>query len=314
LTESARLTASAVIAEPGPTARCPVCDSPRSGGRFEARDPHYGNRGSWWERRCADCGSFALDPMPSDAELAGMYPADSYYAFRLPPVRPLRAWIRRLAGMSARPREPAFSSPGRVLDFGCGAGEFLLGARRAGWTCAGVEVSEAAIAVACGHGLEVERSLAAFADGQFDYVRANHSLEHVSAPREVLREMYRVLRPGGMLFLGVPTNESHNARLFGPYWWYLGAPVHPVTFSTRGLVGLVRAVGFEPVRVGTNSDFGSLTGSLQIYLNRRSGRRSSEGIIFRLKPLLVVGHWLARLQDRLGVGDKLELIARKPPG
>jgi SAM-dependent methyltransferase len=184
--------------------------------------------------------------------------------------------------------------------------------RASGWSCAGVEVSDAAVSVARTQGLRVEKSLAAYADASFDYVRANHSLEHVSRPRLVLEEMYRVLAPGGTLFLGVPTNESQNARLFGEHWWYLGTPVHPVTFSTRGLTDLVRAVGFEPVRVSTNSDFGSIAGSFQIFLNRNSRRRSSEGVVFAIKPLLLLGQWLARLQDAFGVGDKLELIARKP--
>ncbi len=293
------------------TTGCPVCGSATDAGGFEARDAHYGNPGVWLLRRCGTCGSFALDPKPSDAELLGMYPAESYYAYRMAPERPVRDRLRRFF-MGPETREPTFRTPGGMLDFGCGAGHFLLRMRAAGWTCAGVEVSDAALEVARSHGLRVEKGLSAYPPASFDYVRANHSLEHVTAPREILEDMYRVLKPGGTLFLGVPTNESQNARLFGRYWWYLGAPVHPVTFSTRGLLSLVRDIGFEPVRVSTNSDFGSTAGSLQIFLNRTSGRRSSEGILFSLKPLLLVGHWLAKLQDAAGVGDKLEVIARKP--
>jgi SAM-dependent methyltransferase len=296
----------------GETVRCPVCDSTRDAGRFQARDPHYGNAGRWTLRRCADCGSLALEPMPSDEELLGMYPDDSYYAFRPAPDRPVRARLRQLVGARGETREPTFDAPGRVLDFGCGAGDFLVRMRARGWSGAGVEVSDAAVSAARSQGLRVEKSLTAYPDASFDYVRANHSLEHVTRPRRVLEDMFRVLAPGGTLFLGVPTNESQNARLFGEHWWYLGAPVHPVTFSTRGLLALVRAVGFEPVRVSTNSDFGSTAGSLQIYLNRKSTRRSSEGMVFAIKPLLLLGHWLARLQDACGVGDKLEIIARKP--
>jgi SAM-dependent methyltransferase len=292
--------------------RCPVCESGRESGRFQARDPHYGNPGRWWLRRCGDCGSFALDPMPTEHELLRMYPPESYYAYRLPAERPIRTRLKRLVGAASGTREPKFIAPGCVLDFGCGAGDFLLAMRTAGWSCAGVEVNDAALEVARRHGLRVEKALSAYEPSSFDYVRANHSLEHVSKPRVVLEEMFRVLKPGGTLFLGVPTNESQNARLFGEHWWYLGAPVHPVTFSTRGLLALVRAVGFLPIRVSTNSDFGSTAGSLQILLNRKSGRRSSEGIIFALKPLLLLGHWAARLQDACGVGDKLEIVARKP--
>ncbi|MEO7987588.1 MAG: class I SAM-dependent methyltransferase, partial [Gemmatimonadales bacterium] len=241
-----------------------------------------------------------------------MYPAESYYAFRLAPERPLRARLRRFLGVAPGTREPRFEAPGTVLDFGCGAGDFLIKMRTAGWSCAGVEVSDAAVEVARAQGLRVEKSLAAYPAASFDYVRSNHSLEHLSDPRAALVEMFRVLKPGGTLFIGVPTNDGQNARLFGEHWWYLGAPVHPVTFSTRGLLTLMRDVGFEPVRVSTNSDFGSVAGSLQIYLNRHSSRRSSEGAIFAVKPLLLLGHWIARLQDAFGVGDKLEIVARKP--
>src|SRR5262249_59090290 len=100
--------------------------------------------------------------------------------------------------------------------------------------------------------------------------------------------------------------------LSGELWLCPGAPVQPVTFSTRGVLTLVRSVGLETVRVSTNSDFGSTAGSLQLFLNRKSGRRSSEGVIFSVKPFLLLGHWVARLQDAFGVGDKLEIVARKP--
>jgi SAM-dependent methyltransferase len=246
-----------------------------------------------------------------------MYPAATYYAFRLAPRRPGRDRLKRWLGFGTPTREPAFPGPGKVLDFGCGAGEYLLQMRSRGWVCAGVEVNPAAIDVARSQGLDVRTTLSAeggFPDATFDYVRAYHSLEHVVDPAAVVLEMYRVLKPGGTLFLGVPTNDGMNAHLFGPYWWYLGAPVHPVTFSSRGLRELVRRSGFREERVSTNSDFGGVAGSLQILFNRKSSRISSEGLLFRTKLPLVLGQWAAKLQDLLGVGDKLELIARKPEG
>lgn len=300
------------VAEGVMTAPCPVCNSTRVARRFVARDAHYGNEGSWRERECADCGSFSLDPLPSQDELSRYYPEETYYSFRIREKSPFRQRIERWLGVTLQTRDPAFARPGRVLDFGCGAGEFLLRMRAQGWECHGVEVNDAAIRAAREMGFDVRPSISGadgFPDGYFDYVRANHALEHIVDPATTLREMRRVLRPGGTLFIGVPTRDGMNARLFGRYWWYLGAPVHPVTFSTRGLIELVERSGFRVRRVSTNSDYGSFAGSLQIFLNRRSRRRSSEGVIFAFRPLLLLGHWFAKLQDVLGVGDKLELIA-----
>jgi hypothetical protein len=78
------------------------------------------------------------------------------------------------------------------------------------------------------------------------------------------------------------------------------------------LIDLLRAIGFKPVRVYTNSDYGSIAGSLQIFLNRHSTRSSSDGFLFRFKPALLLGHWAARSLDLLGMGDKLEVVALKP--
>jgi SAM-dependent methyltransferase len=255
--------------------------------------------------------------MPTAAEIAGFYPETEYYAYRpAAPRSSVSRALRRLLGF--RPgmtREPKLAPPGRVLDFGCGAGDSLAELRDRGWECHGVELSPRAIAVARGRGLDVRPATDGpdgFPDDTFDYVRANHSLEHVLDPPAVLRQMHRVLRPGGTLFLGVPTRDGLPAKLFGRHWWYLGPPVHPLTFSTSALLDLLRSVGFHPTRVSTYSDYGSIAGSLQIYLNRNGARRSSEGALFRFKPALLLGHWAARLLDPLGLGDKLEVVALKP--
>jgi ubiquinone/menaquinone biosynthesis C-methylase UbiE len=55
----------------------------------------------------------------------------------------------------------------------------------------------------------------AFADSSFDFVVTIHSLEHAGDPSRVLGEIYRVLKPGGWLYVGVP----NKTRLIG----YIGS-------------------------------------------------------------------------------------------
>jgi SAM-dependent methyltransferase len=294
---------------------CPVCESGISARKFLARDPHHGISGEWWVRECGACASLFIEHPPSQEDLARLYPAESYYAYTLAPPSIAKRLLQRVLRYSKEPREPHFASPGSVLDFGCGAGEFLLKMRERGWQCAGVEINPVARAAARDRGLDVRLSMrgAGGFDGErFDYLRANHSLEHVLNPALTLADMCALLKPGGTLFIGVPTASSENARVFGANWWHLCPPLHPFVPSTQAITELVKRAGFVITGTALNSDYGSTAGSLQIALNRGSGRRSNQGLIFTLRPLLLAGYWAARLQDLRGVGDKLEIVARRP--
>lgn len=295
--------------------RCPACDARQSTRLFEARDPHYGIPGRWWIRECGACGSWLVESPPTSDELLALYPEASYYSFQVTRKSRARRLLGALLALDSRPEDPPFAVPGHVLDFGSGAGEYLLDLRARGWECAGVEASAAARAAGAESGLDIRSEVLGargFAPESFDYVRANHSLEHVLDPLGVLRDLYAACKPGGMLFVGVPTVSGMNARLFGPDWWYLTPPLHPVVFSTSALLRLVAAAGFRDARARTRGDYCSTAGSLQIALNRGTARKSFEGVLFRLKPALAAGQWVARLQGALGRGDRLEVIARKP--
>lgn len=294
---------------------CPVCSASASTRKFAARDPHYGIPGVWWVRECRACASLFIESPPSTEELASLYPAESYYAYAVDAPSPAKRLAQRLLGYSKTPREPAFTAVGRVLDFGCGMGESLTQFRARGWRCAGVEINPRAREIARSNGLDVRPRLRGgdgFEGERFDYVRANHALEHVLDPAQTLRDIFALLRPGGTLFLGVPTATSTNARVFGPHWWHLCPPLHPFVPSTNGITDLVTRVGFVVRQSSLNSDYGGTAGSLQIALNRRTTRRSNQGLLFGFRPMLFAGYWAARLQDLGGVGDKLEIIATRP--
>jgi SAM-dependent methyltransferase len=143
----------------------------------------------------------------------------------------------------------------------------------------------------------------------FDYVRSNHSFEHIHNPREVLLEIRRILKSTGLLFIGVPNVKGWMARFYGSYWWYLGAPVHPFGYSPATLGQLLAESGFDVKRVNYNSNSAGIFGSLQIYLNRNNGKVGEDGWIARSRFLRLIGRWTARILDSLKTGDCIEIIA-----
>jgi len=96
----------------------------------------------------------------------------------------------------------------RILDVGCGTGANLLMLSKYG-DAEGVDVSEDALAFCRERGLEQVKLGAAeklpYDDGTFDLVTALDVVEHLDDDLAGLREMRRVLRPGGRVLLFVPT-------------------------------------------------------------------------------------------------------------
>jgi SAM-dependent methyltransferase len=295
--------------------RCPLCDGEHHEQMYEATDRHYGISGVYRLVRCATCSLVFLNPMFSDEEISALYPAD-YYAYQDHFSRNgWRELARTLLHYRAGTQDPEFPVPGRMLDLGCGSGWFLSVMRDKGWETHGVEISTAAAELGRKQaGLNIflgTLQQAHFPSEFFDYIRSNHSFEHISSPRETLQEIHRVLRPGGKLLIGVPNIDSLNAKLFGQYWWYLGAPVHPFNYSVETLSKLLQKHDFSVEKVNYNSYCAGILGSFQIFLNRSNRRKSTAGMFVNNPLLKVPCHWAAKVIDLFRLGDAIEITASK---
>jgi SAM-dependent methyltransferase len=294
---------------------CIVCQSFNAPLCFRTRDRHYGIRGEFDVVRCASCGLVHLHPIPTVDELAGFY-AQDYYAYRpMGKDRDLKKLFKKLLKTKIETHNPTFPHPGEFLDIGCGSGEYLQRMRAEGWNVKGVEPSIFGAEEGRQNGLDIFHGTlpeAKFVSDSFDYVRSNHSFEHVPNPVEILDEIYRILKPGGKLFVGIPNIDSIPYHIFGKYWWYLGAPVHTYNYTVSTISTLMQRSGFAIDTVFFNSNYASLLGSLQIYANRNNGKKSTEGRLMN-NPLLILGaNIVTRAIDFIHKGDAIEVIAQKP--
>jgi SAM-dependent methyltransferase len=159
-----------------------------------------------------------------------------------------------LRGERAHPRDANYDQElrviaeeaptGRLLDVGSHCGFFLRRARGKGWDLTGVEPSENACAIGreffdlnLVHGTLAE---AAFADRSFDVVTLVDVFEHVEQPVALLREVHRVIRPDGVLFIKVPNivyylAKHRLARVFGIDTEIFDAKEHVAHYSWRTL-------------------------------------------------------------------------------
>ncbi|MDD2742215.1 MAG: class I SAM-dependent methyltransferase [Rhodocyclaceae bacterium] len=150
----------------------------------------------------------------------------------------------------ARNLEPLSDVQGRLLDVGCGNGNFLDFARRAGWQVRGLDFDPAAVAAARAKELDVLEGTIALLDGErecYDRITLSHLLEHVYDPWETLANCHRLLKPGGVLWLETPNMNSSGRRVFGQYWRGLEPPRHLHLFSRKCLRDKIASIGFSHI-------------------------------------------------------------------
>jgi SAM-dependent methyltransferase len=294
---------------------CPLCDGGRWTPFLEAPDPTADGAGLWFAVvRCGDCGLCFTNPRPGPDSIARFYP-ESYYPHRLPRSRPPRGWWYSLTRLGHRPRKKRhalkWQGGGRLLDFGCGGGAFLQRMHEQGWQVTGLDASPEAV-----RRVREELGLRALVGSlphpdleaaEFDVVTLWHSLEHVHDPLEVLREVRRLLVPGGKVVVAVPNIDSRPFRWFGPSWFGLDLPRHLTHFAPHTLRKMLTKAGFAPgpLRMLRHSDW--LRSSVKIARNQ--GRTTLWLHWLQAKPTSRLATWYSYL---LRQSDCMSITASKP--
>jgi 2-polyprenyl-3-methyl-5-hydroxy-6-metoxy-1,4-benzoquinol methylase len=116
----------------------------------------------------------------------------------------------------------AMKGDGRLLDVGCATGIFLDMARAQGFQVFGVEPTPYLAAEASARlGLDVYAGTLERANLpalSFDVVTLFHVIEHVSSPLNLLTEVHRILKPGGLLCLETPSVDGLWFRIMDSHW------------------------------------------------------------------------------------------------
>ncbi len=242
------------------SAVCPVCGSDRTTERLKAPDRFSGDLAlSFAIMKCTPCGMVYLNPRPPESESWRYYQHDEYLPFSSAQgsstlteqvykvVRKVNLrWKRKL--IEHYWRGATAKGPGRLLDVGCGTGEFLEAIKRGGWQVEGLERDEKASAWARKElGIPVRtgdvQSLPSNA-GPFDVITMWHVLEHLYDPQGAVRRLHGLLAKDGFLLIAVPNIGGIDARVYGSDWIALDTPRHVNQFASSSLTRLLTDAGF----------------------------------------------------------------------
>jgi 2-polyprenyl-3-methyl-5-hydroxy-6-metoxy-1,4-benzoquinol methylase len=315
-------------------------------------DRLFGAPGTWTLHTCVQCGLIYLDPRPTKDAMHLVYTA-AYGRRKAPPGPARRGPLSRIKAGARRGylanaygygtgvgvldrtlglgvllianwRERLDHSVlqlraqpgGRLLDIGCGVGALVETLGHLGWNAEGIDTDEEVVAVCRARGLRVSLGTLEeqrYPDNHFDVVTMMHVIEHVPDPVGTLREVHRILKPGGRVLMLTPNTKSLGRQRFGMLWLgLLEVPRHLCLFNGAILslaaqrAGFARAVWHTSARI---SFFCSLNA-----FELRHHQRSAYGPVSRESRLHAAGferEVRRRLRRDPEVGDELHLVAHK---
>jgi 2-polyprenyl-3-methyl-5-hydroxy-6-metoxy-1,4-benzoquinol methylase len=199
---------------------------------------------------------------------------------------------------------------GRLLDVGTSIGLFLRLALDRGWTGLGTEFGRRALAYARDEiGVEAVDTPIEELSGTYDVVTVLSVLEHVNQPRAFLREIVRLLKPGGVTYLVVPNVDSLACRVLHEHAATFDGRNHLLYFSPRTLRELLEREGFAVL--STRTRVASLDPVLEwLTYNQPYSGADIEGDALVEAARAQPGN-VERLLEELDLGYKLHCLAKK---
>ena len=237
--------------EPGKEGRrlvdCPVCGADKHRKYWRSRNYSF--------VRCQACKLIYQNPQPVQNDLSDRY--DEEY-FEYERTNEEQFFFLMTLGLKDIDFESVSTgleeSKRSFLDIGCATGMLISHMNKSGWTVQGIEICRPAAEYgAQTRGVPIfigSLDEARLADASFSVVHCSHLIEHLTDPLSFIREVYRVLAPGGFFVVTTPNSAGLQARTFGNRWRSTIAD-HVILYSLKTLRMLCVSNGFTVLRAKT---------------------------------------------------------------
>lgn len=308
---------------------CEVCGSKDIQFLFKQNDKNLNINKEFSLFRCNTCNSLFPNPQPTSKELEKYYPHDKYYSlkkiyskeeskktkinlflYKLYFDLKSKKYIMKIlfSPLKFIVRGTKIKNGDKLLDIGCGSGQFLYDMKEFGMDVYGIEPGEFDKEGKNKYKLNIKNSdliNAKYSKDFFDIITINHVLEHLSNPDKQIKETYRILKKGGVLIIGIPNSNSLAYRIFGKNWHQLDVPRHLCNYSDKNIKILLEKNGFMIKKIRYNSRPSQFVVSLYFLL----GIKNREGKLNRILELLFLP--LTWIVNSLKAGDQIEVWCEK---
>jgi 2-polyprenyl-3-methyl-5-hydroxy-6-metoxy-1,4-benzoquinol methylase len=269
--------------------------------------------------QCANCSSIYVFPRPSDAELIAFYQLEQteHLSDSCWQDSHKHAWTLWKQTLEIAYKKVGF---GRLLDIGCGTGEFIQFAQKLGWIdTEGIEIVPAIATIAhtkTGSTIHTQVLGSAKLDYEaYSVITLWDVIEHLSDIKGNLKEIYKLLKPGGILILGTVNRNGFSIRSLKQNAMTFGPPEHLTFFTQKGTSLALNAQGMKVVKQWSSLIY--LQEWTRLLENNKKQNSSSESYTeFRSKLtdssiFLFLVEFINIFLKLTNLGDELIAIAQK---
>ncbi len=206
---------------------------------------------------CSKCGLLHTSPAPLKKDIYKYYQSQDYISHLQSPTTILQKiyFVVRNIMLNKKFRivKKHCTSEDKILDFGCGTGEFLSKCISKGMQGYGLEPDSKARNVARkvveGQVFEDIGELHQLSNEFFDIITLWHVIEHIHDLNESMEVFFNYLKYGGVLILAVPEHESYDAKFYKNKWAAYDVPRHLYHFNKESITYLANKHGFSLVQI-----------------------------------------------------------------
>ena len=233
--------------------QCPWCGSDKAQINLWLKDDFL-SKEDFHICECLNCGLLYTMPRPSKDKIGEYYKSEEYYSHQENKKGFIPRLYEKVKKVNLKHKYELATkglSTGKLLDIGCGVGDFLHTAESHGWQCTGVEPSEEAKAIARQRTqakLLSSEDQEQLPDASFDVITLWHVLEHVDDLRWQVAHLQRLIKPNGRIVIAVPNYKSYDGQFYKEHWAAYDVPRHLSHFNRTTLAKILKTKDLKLVK------------------------------------------------------------------
>ena len=233
--------------------KCPWCGSEKAQINLWLKD-EFLSKEDFHICECLNCGLSYTMPRPNKEKIGEYYKSEEYYSHQENKKGFIPRLYESVKKVNLKHKYNLATqglNVGKMLDIGCGVGDFLHTAEEHGWKCTGVEPSEEAKAIAktkTKADIINSEDMEKIPDASFDLITMWHVLEHVDDLKWQIEQLHRLTKTKGRIVIAVPNYKSYDGQYYKELWAAYDVPRHLSHFNKTVLTNIFKSKNLELVR------------------------------------------------------------------